>query len=315
MSLFGYSKDTTPKLKELAKEDNFYYTTGISGGVNTLSSCKFIVNAIYEPNNVLQVSGDLTNLFRLAKQKGFKTFYISSQSDHVLMSLGGVSYIDTITTNGVRGVLDATKRMDNELPDIVSDDKLGKRNFIVLHQRHMHSPYTLKEFPSLKEYKKYMSERVSCFKEPNQAGQKEQLIAEYDEGMLYNDCFITKIFNRFNKQKEGKFYIIWTSDHGELLGEDGTYGHSALNPYIADIPVMIQSNDLEFMKDMKNIWKPTHYEIAKKVANKLGYEIKNPNEEENIFYISGVDFTGRCGYIKLKKEIENSKITYEKYLT
>jgi glucan phosphoethanolaminetransferase (alkaline phosphatase superfamily) len=99
MSLFGYEKDTTPKLRELSKEQNFYYTTGIAGGVNTLSSCKFIMNAIQEPDNVRQTSSNQTNLFRLAKEKGFKTFYISNQRDNVLMSIGGVNYIDKIVTN------------------------------------------------------------------------------------------------------------------------------------------------------------------------------------------------------------------------
>jgi glucan phosphoethanolaminetransferase (alkaline phosphatase superfamily) len=293
MSLFGYDKDTTPNLRELSKENNFYYTTGISSGTGTLSSCKFMMNVIYEPDNAYQTSSDLTNLFRLAKQKNFKTFYVSSQRDNVLTSIAGVNYIDTIITNGA-SIINVVKITDEMLPDIVSDNKLGKRNFIVLHQRCMHSPYS------------------SYFSDTGKSSQKKQLINEYDEAMLYNDYLISKMFNKFNKQGAGKFYIIWASDHNELLGEDGLYGHGTLSRYTADIPIMIQSNDIEFMKIMKAIFKPTHYEIAKNIAKILGYEIINPNEEENVFYINGVDFTGRCGYIRFKKDVVNHRIEYFK---
>ena len=142
------------------------------------------------------------------------------------------------------------------------------------------------------------------------SGSENHIIDEYDNAMLYNDHIISNLFNYFNKQKNGKFYIIWSSDHNELMGENGLFGHGHLLAESADIPVMIQSNDSDFMDKIKSIFKPTQYEIAKNIANILGYEIKNPNQEEGIFYISGSDFNGKCGHIKLKKDPINQKVEY-----
>jgi hypothetical protein len=96
------------------------------------------------------------------------------------------------------------------------------------------------------------------------------------------------------------------------MGDHGIWGHAILDHRVADVPIMIQSNDKKFMNKVKKIFKPTHYEIVKSVASILGYEINNPNEKENVFYINGVDFNGRCGYIRFKKDMENSRIEYFK---
>ena len=128
--------------------------------------------------------------------------------------------------------------------------------------------------------------------------------------MLYEDTFLYRVFERFNKQTTGKFYIIFASDHNEMFGENGIRGHSVLDPVVADIPVIVQSNDEEFMTKFRSIYKPTHYEIAMLIAEVLGFEIKNPNQKDDVFYINGLDFDGRNGYIELKKDIKNKVVDY-----
>jgi glucan phosphoethanolaminetransferase (alkaline phosphatase superfamily) len=279
MSLFGYERDTTPLLKDLAKSDNFYYVMGMAGGVNTLSSLKFMMNAIYEPDNKRQTSSDQTNLFKLAKSRGFKTFYISSQRDNVLASIGGVGYIDVIINNG-SNISKVGKISDDQLLDQIKINELGDLNFIVLHQRCMHVPYS------------------DWVEEARFDGNNEDdRIDKYDNAMLKNDRIISKIFGHFNGQKVGKFYIIWTSDHNELLGEDGLYGHGALVKKVAEVPFMIESNDGTFIDDIRGIGRMSHYGLAKAVAKVLGYEIKNPNEVNGMIYVSGADFNGLCGYM------------------
>lgn len=298
MSIFGYPRKTTPFLKELSLEPNFYYTQAIAGSISTVSSCKFLTNVICEADNVIQTALDTTNLFKLAKAHGFKTFYISSQTEHLLSSIGGIGYIDTISTKDTNP-LRANELMDEYILETLDSQMLGDKNFIVLHQRCIHTPYT-KTFS--KNYK-----NKSRFR-----GSKKQIIDEYDNAMVYNDYLISKMFHKFNKQKNGKFYIIWTSDHNELMGEKGLFGHGHgyLIPETAEVPLLIQSNDSSFLESIKQIFKPTHYELAKNIALILGFEVKNPNEENDTFYISGIDYNGKCGYIRLIKNLENKTISY-----
>jgi glucan phosphoethanolaminetransferase (alkaline phosphatase superfamily) len=68
----------------------------IAGANSTLSSVRFIANAIYEPDNIKQMDLDTINLFKLAKQNGFQTFYWSTQCNASLSSIGSTQYIDHV---------------------------------------------------------------------------------------------------------------------------------------------------------------------------------------------------------------------------
>ncbi len=299
MSLFGYKEETTPQLKKLAQSPNFYYKKGIAGAITTIASCKFMLNAIKEPDNVKEASLDTTNLFRIAKQNGFKTFYISAQKADLLASIGGVPYIDVLITREQYPTQFSNKR-DSFLFEILKEQKFAEKNFVVIHQRCIHSPYTKTIPKSFIASQKFVSD-------------KNQTINEYNAAIFYNDSIISGLFNVFNKRKE-KYYIFFASDHNELMGKNGLWGHGNLNPETAKIPVLIQSNDLLFLQKIKSIFAITHYDICIAIANLLGFEIKNPNknndEEKDIYYINGVDYIGRCGFIKFRKDYKNKKIEY-----
>jgi glucan phosphoethanolaminetransferase (alkaline phosphatase superfamily) len=53
------------------------------------------------------------------------------------------------------------------------------------------------------------------------------------------------MFEFFNQSKYPS-YIVWTSDHNELLGENRmhSYGSGNLTPEPAQIPVIVQSNEI-----------------------------------------------------------------------
>ena len=298
MSLFGYEKNTTPKLIELSHLPNVYVTKGISGAISTISSCKFIMNLLREPNNPMQAASDATNLFKLAKNRGFKTFYLSNQSEHLISSLGGANYIDVVYTSD-QNPIESAQINDDVLLKLAKNQKFSRRNFIVLHQRCIHTPYAKAISKNFN-----ITEKFSDNSDP--------MINDYDNSMLYNDHIIFELFNYLSQQFEGKFYIFWASDHNEPLGENGVFGHGhgTLKPVTAEIPVIIQSNDEEFLKNFREIFRPNHYEIAESIARLLGYEIQNPNEEKDVFYICGIDFNGKCGYMKYQKNSAAHMLEY-----
>ena len=288
-------------LKQLAKNENFYYTHGIAGAVCTKAANKFMANVIWEPNNVKLNANSETSLCKLAHDNGFKVFYITSQDNKMLSSICTAhhKYIDVcVTKTGNEAIVD--KRRDEYIFETLDKQELSSRNFIIIHQRCPHCPYKV-NFPEGYTDKHHFT------------GNKEPNIDEYDNVMLYEDTFLSRVFNRFNKQSAGKFYIIFASDHNELFGEEGVWGHSSLVPICADIPVMAQSNDGEFMTKLKSIYKPTHYEIAQLIAGVLGYEIHNPNQQENVFHINGLDYDGRNGYMEVHKNTKTKTVTYKTY--
>lgn len=298
MSLFGYKRDTTPNLAELSKSSNFYSKIGVSGAVCTKASLRFMTNIIYEPDNVnLNDSGD-TSLFKLAKENGFKTFYLASDSKNIVNSVCNKSsqYIDVLVTreNNKNRV---AEMKDDYIIELIGAQDYTKRNFIVLHQRCIHTPYA-ENFP--RNYKD-----VQCFNDGTNT-----TIDAYDNAMRYNDTFISRVFERFNKQEKGKFYIIFASDHSEMLGEKGMFGHSIMEPEVAMVPFLFQSNDESFMAKIRALQAIYPYVIAKMIAEILGFKIDNPNEKHGIFYANGLDYYGRSGYMKVT--IAQNSLTFEK---
>ena len=299
MSLFGYERETTPNLERLAKESNCYCTRGIAAAIATLPSSRHMTHVIWEPDNVkLQNTGD-TCLFKLAKENGFKTFYLASKAEHMVNVIckSATKYIDVCITKS-NDLKRMAPLMDDYMLALIDEQKFVDRNFIVLHQRCIHTPYS-KCFPEYYKDREHFKNGAT------------KSIDEYDNAMRYNDTFISRVFNKFNKQKKGKFYIIFASDHNELHGEHGVYGHGTLIPECADVPVIVQSNDEKFMDKFRSIYKPTHHEIATMISELLGYEIINPNQKENVFHINATDYDGHDGYITLTKDPVKRTVSYE----
>jgi glucan phosphoethanolaminetransferase (alkaline phosphatase superfamily) len=85
--------------------------------------------------------------------------------------------------------------MDTCLLNFICNKELGKRNFIVIHQTCIHAPYS-KTFGA-------------DFTERNRfSGAEDKRINEYNNAMYYNDDTISKMFNRFNRQKKGSGNFI-----------------------------------------------------------------------------------------------------------
>ena len=271
MSLFGYSRDTNPKLKNWINK-GLIFRKSISSSTSTKISLPLILNSVREPNNLQMLETKNANLFKLAKEAGFKTIFISAQ-ESVLSRGIGVSFIDDMI------VYEQKKSLFNQFHDdallkILNNIKLGENNFIVLHQRNSHSPYQ-NNYEHRKEFA-YFTEKVSDY--------KQFINNTYDNSILYNDSLLNEMLENFTKITDS-FTFFFTSDHGEMLGENNLYGHVKFNSEVTRIPFLIYSNNYKINFPIEeNI---THYEFSELIAKSLGYQIINPNLRDNIFYIHG----------------------------
>ena len=271
MSLFGYSRDTNPKLKNWINK-GLIFRKSISSSTSTKISLPLILNSVREPNNLQMLETKNANLFKLAKEAGFKTIFISAQ-ESVLSRGIGFSFIDDMI------VYEQKKSLFNQFHDdallkILNNIKLGENNFIVLHQRNSHSPYQ-NNYEHRKEFA-YFTEKVSDY--------KQFINNTYDNSILYNDSLLNEMLENFTKITDS-FTFFFTSDHGEMLGENNLYGHVKFNSEVTRIPFLIYSNNYKINFPIEeNI---THYEFSELIAKSLGYQIINPNLRDNIFYIHG----------------------------
>jgi lipid A ethanolaminephosphotransferase len=100
--------------------------------------------------------------------------------------------------------------------------------FIVLHQMGNHGPAYFKRYPP--EFEKF---KPACQSADLGQCSREEIGNAYDNAILYTDFFLGKVIDLLkNNDKKFETALLYVSDHGESLGENGVYLHG-LPPAIA----------------------------------------------------------------------------------
>jgi glucan phosphoethanolaminetransferase (alkaline phosphatase superfamily) len=284
LSLFDYNRTTTPFLDSLKQEDKFDYQEAFSSGVSTHSSMAFFLNGVKEPGNVQEIKSKTFNLFRLAKEQGFSTFFISAQDAKTAYEIGN-QYIDKIITKEERVFLFERKR-DEGLLDMLSELSFSDNNFIVVQMRTPHAPYE-------DNYDK--GSQFDVFKGTNER------VDTYDNALLYFDFVLKGIFEKSKKLIENDGYFIFISDHGQVFGENGFYGHNKLDFSVASIPFFSYGASSDKIPDKI----PSQYEVAEWIGGLLGYKFINTNLQDDTFYIHGNNFLSDYEFISYIKDDKN----------
>lgn len=275
--LYGYGRDTTPYLSGLKNNGNFLFRKAVSSSVSTASSLPFLFNVIREPGNLKMLFNGENSLFRLARDSGYSTYFITSQDAKNLNNVG-IKYIDVVITKQ-NSPLNFKLKKDNYLLELF-EKYLDMENdrFIAIFQRNLHSPYEY-NYEGMGEFDIYGSTSKT---------RRDLAINTYDNAVRYEDNFIKNLIAMINGVKDKSVILVITADHGQMFGEDNIYGHNVLDYRVAEVPFMVYYNDL-YAKSFANKNIPeniSHYEIGKFVANIMGYSIENPNEN-GIFFIHG----------------------------
>jgi len=98
--------------------------------------------------------------------------------------------------------------------------------FVVLHQEGSHGPTYFKRYPSA--FKRFTP---TCDTQDLEKCSQEQIVNTYNNTILYTDYIINQTIELL-KANEDKYNtsLIYVSDHGESLGENGIYLHGL--PYM-----------------------------------------------------------------------------------
>ncbi|MBF7955425.1 phosphoethanolamine transferase [Rahnella victoriana] len=101
----------------------------------------------------------------------------------------------------------------------------GKNTLIALHLIGSHGPTYYKRYPPA--FRKFTPD---CPRSDIENCSQEQLVNTYDNTLLYTDYMVSQVIEKA-KQYQDKYNVavIYLSDHGESLGENGLYLHGT--PY------------------------------------------------------------------------------------
>lgn len=221
-ALNGYPRDTTPELRRL---DALNFSNVRSCGTSTAVSvpCMFsnFPRADYSDRKAKTHEG----LLDVLQRAGVAVFWRDNNSDCKGACLRVPN--DTVDTRRKDALCDGSTCVDEVMLQGLQQyiDSQDGNTFIVLHSIGSHGPGYYQRYPA-------DAERFSPTCRTNQLSEcaHESLINAYDNSIAYTDRFLGQVVALLQKNSDRHdTAMVYVSDHGESLGENGLYLHAA--PY------------------------------------------------------------------------------------
>ncbi|WP_299670257.1 phosphoethanolamine transferase [uncultured Polaribacter sp.] len=250
LSINGYRRNTTPLLK---KQNNVLSFKNI---YTPLTYTAISVPQILSDKSILDHrKNEVYSLYSILKKTGFYTEWIGNQSLEK-------SYEGLVKTNEkilivdkFHSVLSFKKEKDLVLLDTFKLQNFSTKNKIsTLHMIGSHWYYNSRFDDRFKIFNPMVTSKYVG------SASKEELINSYDNTILYLDFFLNKLINKLKKSQQ-ETILIYLSDHGETLGEEGQWFHAQRNK-ASENPAMLVWYSEKFKKknpiSIKNLLSRQH---------------------------------------------------------
>lgn len=250
MSLYGYGIETTPLLESLETSGNLIkFSDTISPYATTNQVLMRLLNfSNYESERQKAWFRSLSiiDMFSLS---GYRTFWISNQEAfgaHALSAKSAADRADGETFLSKSNLYETVRiKPDGALLPLINQAKAGQseRNFYVIHLIGNHMDYSLR-YPE--GFGKFSEADVKA----KLTSDQKKVVAYYDNSVLYNDFVINEIFKIFSAEDS---LIVYLSDHGENLYENGRLGHGMESRFSYEIPLLFIASR-EFLTANATLW-------------------------------------------------------------
>jgi lipid A ethanolaminephosphotransferase len=219
-SLLGYPRETTPELARLAVTA---FSNVTSCGTSTEVSVPCMFSDIgREHYNESEIKGS-EGLLNVLARAGYDVRWLDNQSGCKGVCQGeGITYKKLDASLGT-GLCDAKECSDEilvralkaELADIHGD------TVVVLHMMGNHGPAYFKRYPP--EFRRFLPD---CATAELRTCTREQVVNAYDNAILYTDHILASLIKTLEDSTASfDTAMLYVSDHGESLGENGLYLH------------------------------------------------------------------------------------------
>ena len=234
-SLGGYGKKTNPLL---SKQDIAYFKQVSSCGTLTAVSLPCMFSATpkkgFDPDRAEHVE----NALDIAQKAGYNVLWADNDS-------GCKGVCQRVITKNLYKSKDKglckdgscydeilLKYLKEELPQIKDN------TILVLHTMGSHGPTYYKRYP--KEFEIF---KPTCDTSDIQLCSQEKIVNTYDNTIAYTDYIISSAIDILKNNKDMNSSLVYVSDHGESLGENGAYLHGlpyAMAPiYQTSVPMLV----------------------------------------------------------------------------
>jgi glucan phosphoethanolaminetransferase (alkaline phosphatase superfamily) len=218
LGINGYKRNTTPLL---SKKGITAFSDIYSEYTYTNQSLPHILTRADSVHT--QLAYTEKSFISVFNKCGFYTAWLANQ-DPAESYISFMKEADTLTyTHPEKSVFIFSKWLDEDLLPIFS--KLNSRNnprkLLILHTIGSHWYYKSHYSEKFEIYTPSTKSRLHLQCTP------EEMINAYDNTVVYTDFFLAKLTDLLTNENA---IVIYLSDHGEVLGEDGLWLHASDHP-------------------------------------------------------------------------------------
>lgn len=215
--LNGYARPTNPRLSKL-QVVSFNQTT--SCGTATAHSLPCMFSAMTREDYDEATAKTSSNVMDILKATGVEASWLDNNS-------GCKGVCDRIPSEFLFQQPDARCKYGQCLDDVLLDglsralsNKTDADRIIVLHQLGSHGPEYFKR--SAGEDKAFLPE---CQNKQLQLCDRAEITNAYDNSIVATDRLLASVIEQLQQQEHYNAAMLYLSDHGESLGENGVYLH------------------------------------------------------------------------------------------
>ena len=216
LSLNGYTRSTTPMLEQRSNVVSLPHIH--TDYTHTLASVPVLLTRADSLHEEYQFTE--TSFATILKQEGYHTAWISNQDLGESFAVFPSECDTTIWANAGKSVFVFSGWYDQELlPEMDKQLELGHaRNLLILHTIGSHWYYNNHVPEQYQVYQPVTNNRVVTNND------SIQVINSYDNSIVYTDWVLEEMILRLEDRCA---VLIYLSDHGESLGENGQWLHAA----------------------------------------------------------------------------------------
>ena len=226
-SLNGYARPTNP---ELASREVLSWRNAYSCGTSTRESVPCMFSHLGR-EHFFNAKENNDNLVDVLQAAGLAVLWIDNQAGckGVCARIPNVNTSDAVSTDAGKALCTTDGEcLDGMLLSGV-DERINKLDparrakgvVLVMHEMGSHGPaYYKRSTPETKAF------QPECATNALSSCSQESLVNVYDNSIRYSDHFLAQTID-WLKQQQSRFQVgmLYMSDHGESLGENGIYLH------------------------------------------------------------------------------------------
>ncbi len=280
-SFSGYPKQTNPRLQKLCEDSLLFYFDSVeSAAVMTVNSFKAIMNTYRHSYKDSIKWYDCTTLCEVANLENYRTEWLSNQkhygwNDNIPGSFSELCDTAVFIMDNCENEVSYDESLVDLAKRIIPNDKSDK--FVFFHLIGEHIAFCDRYPQSHKLYKEDDY--------PNLLSNQKNVIADYDNAVLYNDYVVSRIIDLFKNEES---VILYVPDHGLDLFDsaDDFYGH----PKPTDAVSMYAARQIPFMIYCSPTFQKNYPDIMKRIKANLHSKFNTEDLIYTIMDIMGVRF-------------------------